>query len=189
MAIRLSSKTLSVMLIASLGLKSEFAKAQTLVPTAGAIAMENLDHELRQSDSPERRIALLLERARYLGDYEALHAARTWLPKAQGHDRAVLAVRVQLAAHEFNDARHLLDAMDPRVATEARTWLLYAALEVATGGAERVLSELEHRALSTPDVATYCTLATAYAALGRYQDADEAYVRALSQLRTTHPFP
>lgn len=181
--------TLSVMLIASLGLKSEFTKAETLVPTAGAIAMENLDHDLRQSDSPERRIALLLERARYLGDYEALHAARAWLPKAQGNDQALLAVRVQLAAHEFNDARRLLDAMDPRAATEARAWLLRAALEVATGGAQRVLSELEHRASSTPDVATYCTLATAYAALGRHEDADEAYEQARSQLRTTHPFP
>ncbi|AVP99266.1 hypothetical protein C7S18_19775 [Ahniella affigens] len=183
--------TLSVILASSLGLglASEFARAQTLIPTAGVIAMENLDHDLRQSDSPERRVALLLERARYLGDYEALHAARAWLPKAQGNEHAVLAVRVQLAAHEFRDARRLLDGMAARVATEARFWLLRAALEVATGGAQRVLSELEHRAASTHDVATYCTLATAYAALERWEEADAAYEEARSRLRTTHPFP
>src|SRR5439155_10465730 len=66
---------------------------------------------------------------------------------------------------------------------------LRATILVATGSADAAIGELEAAVARNPRLASRSALAGAYAAAGRFTDADRVYAAALDALDTTSPFP
>ncbi|HZV37894.1 MAG TPA: hypothetical protein VFF96_04010 [Pseudoxanthomonas sp.] len=158
--------------------------------TSGAIAMANLDHLLSQPNDPPARIELLLAKSRFQGDYAALDQAAT-LAEALPEDQEglLLRARTRAAAHRFAEALADLREAERLGASERKVASQRAAILVATGQATRALALLESDALAQPGYASHSALASAYAELGRYRDADRQYREALASLATTSPFP
>ncbi len=173
-------------LTAPLVLASETMRATT----AGAIAIANLDHLIARQGSDAAVVDLLLERARFLGDHDALQRA-TVLAEAHSTTAADLLRRAQAraAAHRFTSALADLAAAERMGADTGTVANARAAIQIATGHAREAVESLHARTTSHPGYASYAMLAAAYAELGRYEEADELYARAEAELDTTSPFP
>ena len=158
--------------------------------TSSAIAIANLDQQIRQAGNDAGVEELLLVRSRFLSDYDALDRA-----SALGEGRfatakdLLLRARTRAAVHRFADALADLDAAQRDGAKEDETAALRASILVAIGRASEVIPQLEENLVRHPDFASRSTLAVAYGAIGRLDDADHLYAEALSGLDTTLPFP
>lgn len=158
--------------------------------TSGVIAIENLGHQLAQAVEPASRIALLLAKSRFLGDYGALEEAAALAESLPVNgDNLLLRARARSAVHRFDDAFADLQGAR-RMGADARQVEAQAAIvSIATGHAAEVLPRLEAEVAHRRGLAAHGALANAYAELGRYAEADREYVAAIEDLRSTSPFP
>jgi tetratricopeptide (TPR) repeat protein len=158
--------------------------------TAGSIAIANLDHQIERSGGGTHSVDLLLARSRFLGDYEALErAVEITRGSAVSADALLRRTRVRAAAHRFVEALADLEAARPAGADERTIDAMRATTLVSTGRENEAVGSLEANASLRPGYAAYAALASAYAELGRYEEADRQYVAAIAELRTTSPFP
>ena len=162
----------------------------TINTTSSAIAIANLDQQIRQAGNEIGVEELLLVRSRFLGDYEALDRA-----SALGEERyatgreLLLRARTRSAMHRFADALADVEAAERTGAKPDEISALRASVLVAIGRAKEVIPQLEANLLRHPRFASRSALAVAYAAAGRLDDADRLYAEAFSNLDTTLPFP
>lgn len=160
------------------------------VTTAGTIAIANLDHQIAQLGDDPAAAELLLVRARFLADDVALDRATTL---AEAHSTTavdlLLRARTRAADHRFADALADLTAAEHAGAAGPDVAALRASILIATGQPSDALAPLEATAARHPGFASHSALASAYAALGRYPEADRLYTTALAELDTTLPFP
>jgi tetratricopeptide (TPR) repeat protein len=158
--------------------------------TASAIAIVNLDQQIVQAGSESGVEELLLLRSRFLGDYDALGRA-TRLSEARFATVPDLLRRshTRSAVHRFSDAFADLAAAEQMGADPKEILLSRVSILVATGHASVVIAELEKYEGQNPGYASRGALATAYAAVGRLDEADRLYAAALNDLDTTLPFP
>jgi tetratricopeptide (TPR) repeat protein len=162
----------------------------TINTTTSAIAIANLDQQIRQAGNEAGVEELLLVRSRFLADYEALDRA-----SALGEGRyapgreLLLRARTRSAVHRFADALADVEAAERTGAKPDEIAALRASILVAIGRATEVIPQLEATLLRHPGFASRSALAVAYAAVGRIDDADRLYAEALSSLNTTLPFP
>jgi tetratricopeptide (TPR) repeat protein len=162
----------------------------TINTTSSAIAIANLDQQIRQAGNEIGVEELLLVRSRFLGNYEALDRA-----SALGEERyatgreLLLRARTRSAVHRFADALADVEAAERTGAKPDEISALRASILVAIGRAKEVIPQLEANLLRHPRFASRSALAVAYAAAGRLDDADRLYAEALSNLDTTLPFP
>jgi tetratricopeptide (TPR) repeat protein len=162
----------------------------TISTTKSAIAIANLDQQVRQAGNEGGVEELLLVRSRFLADYEALDRA-----SALGEGRyatgreLLLRARTRSAAHRFADALADVEAAERAGAKPDEIAAVRASILVAIGRATEVIPQLEANLLRHPGFASRSALAVAYAAVGRIDDADRLYAEALSSLDTTLPFP
>ncbi len=158
--------------------------------TNGAIAIVNFDQQIAQVGDQADAVEPLLLRARFLGDYEALDRASA-ITEGRSASRGDLLRRAQTraAVHRFADALADLDAAERLGASADETDLQRSSILVATGHASEVAPRLERKLTLHPGFAARCALAGAYAATGRFADADGLYAAALADLDTTLPLP
>lgn len=182
----------SLALGALLSLTAPLAPASetTRSTTAGPIAIANLDHLIARQGGDAAVVDLLLERARFLGDHDALQRA-TVLAEAHSTTAADLLRRAQAraAVHHFTSAFADLTAAEHMGADAETVANARAAIQIATGHAREAVESLQARTAAHPGYASYAMLAAAYAELGRYEEADGLYARAEAELNTTSPFP
>lgn len=158
--------------------------------TAGVIAIANLDAQIAQVGTSPGVEDLLLTRARYLADYDALERASVLTEQQPVSAKALLQrARTRAALHRFNDALHDVEAAESEGADRVQTVPLRASILIATGSADKVRLLLEAEVKQHPGLASRTMLATAYAMLGRLREADQLYAAALADLHTTLPFP
>ncbi|HEU4728765.1 MAG TPA: hypothetical protein VFT22_12765 [Kofleriaceae bacterium] len=170
--------------------------------TSGAIAIANLDHQIAQHGDAPGIEDLLLARSRFLADYEALDRALAVAEARCPAGRCATAAdhvrraRARSAVHRFADALDDLAAAERAGAGGEgggeggdEIVALRASIRVATGYAAEVIPALEAAVARRPGLASRSALATAYAAVGRFGDADALYAGALEALDTTSPFP
>ncbi len=172
--------------------RSEPAEPEAPRTTPGPLAVENLRHEIETlaaqgSLRKPALIELLLVEAQFLAAYSAYDRALE-LSETGAEDAESLLVRarVHAALHRFSEAVVDLDRAE---ALGAETDVERAAIRVATGRAEEAIPALEREARAERGFAPLSGLANAYAAAGRYADADRTYLEAWARLRTTSPFP
>jgi tetratricopeptide (TPR) repeat protein len=162
----------------------------TINTTTSAIAIANLDQQVRQAGNEAGVEELLLVRSRFLADYEALDRA-----SALGEGRhatareLLLRARTRAAVHRFADALADVEAAESAGAKPDEIAALRASILVAMGRATEVIPLLEANLVRHSGFASRSALAVAYAAVGRIDDADRLYAEALSSLDTTLPFP
>ncbi|QEE26739.1 hypothetical protein FTW19_01190 [Terriglobus albidus] len=159
--------------------------------TAGVIAIANLDAQIAQVGTSPGVEDLLLTRARYLADYDALERASTLTEQQQPSTVQALLQRARTRAslHRFSDALHDVEAAEAEGADRGQTIPLRASILIATGNAAKVRPSLEAEVKQHPGLASRTMLATTYAMLGRLREADQLYAAALADLHTTLPFP
>jgi len=159
--------------------------------TSGLIAIANLDAQIAQLGSSQGVEDLLLARARYLADYDALEraAALTEQPQPATVQALLQRARTRAALHRFGDALHDVEAAEAEGADRGQTVPLRASILIATGSADKVRQTLEAEVRQHPGLGSRTMLATAYAMLGRLPEADQLYAAALADLHTTLPFP
>jgi tetratricopeptide (TPR) repeat protein len=158
--------------------------------TSSSIAIANLDQQIVQSRDEAGVEDLLLVRSRFLADYDALVRASSLGEGRFGTAREFLVrARTRASVHRFADALADLALAEHAAANAEEVKALRASILVATGRAAEVIAELEEGLRQHPSFASFSTLAGAYAAIGRYVDADRLYAEALKQLNTTLPFP
>jgi tetratricopeptide (TPR) repeat protein len=158
--------------------------------TASAIAIANLDQQIRQAGSEAGVEELLLVRSRFLADYEALDRASALGEGRYATSREFLVrARTRSAVHRFADALADVEAAEHAGAKPDEIAALRASILVAIGRATEVIPQLEANLVRHPEFASRSALAVAYAAVGRIDDADRLYAEALSSLDTTLPFP
>jgi tetratricopeptide (TPR) repeat protein len=158
--------------------------------TSGAIAVANLDDQIaRRGDEPGVEELLLL-RARFLADDEALDRAVASTERRFETGRDLLRrAQVRSAAHRFAEALADLEEAERTGAEREAVGVLRASILVASGRGSEVISQLETGVARHPGFALRSALAGAYAAVGRRPEADRLYVAALADLDTTSPFP
>lgn len=158
--------------------------------TSGAIAIGNLDHLIAQHGDEPGIEDLLLTRSRFLADYDALErAAAVAEPRVATAADLVARARTRSAVHRFADALADLAAAERAGANRDELGALRASIWVATGKAGDAVLGLEAAAAAHPGFAAASALAGAYAAVGRFADADRRYAEALAALDTSSPFP
>ncbi|WP_263415450.1 tetratricopeptide repeat protein [Terriglobus albidus] len=159
--------------------------------TAGVIAIANLDAQIAQVGNSLGAEDLLLARARFLADYDALEraSALTELQQPVTAQALLQRARTRAALHRFSDALHDVESAEAEGADRGQTVPLRASILIATGSADKVSLSLEAEARQHPGLASRTMLATAYAMLGRVREADQLYAAALADLHTTLPFP
>jgi len=162
----------------------------TINTTKSAIAIANLDQQIRQAGNDAGVEELLLVRSRFLADYEALDRARALGEGRYATGRELLLrVRTRSAVHRFADALADVEAAERAGAKSEEIAALRASILVAIGRPTEVIPQLKTNLLRHPGFASRSALAVAYAAAGRIDDADRLYAEALSSLDTTLPFP
>ena len=157
--------------------------AEPALPTTnGAIAIANLDHLIAQA-APTDAVDLELARARFLGDTDAL--ARAYRAAAAPTNTAALLRRAhtRAAVHDFRAALADLDLAARAGADTARD---RATIAIALGRPDDALAACEADQRAHPGYAAESALAGAYAAAGRFADADDHYRAALAALEATH---
>lgn len=162
----------------------------TRFTTYGAIAIENLDHLINQATDKQAVSELLLTRFRFLGDYEALDEAvsNAEIIAVTASD-FLLRAKARAAVHRFADALEDLQTAEVLGVDERKIFAVFATVKIAQGEADEVIPEFEKEVLRKPSYASYSSLANAYAAVGRFAEADNLYQRSLDELKTTSPFP
>ncbi|WP_223646250.1 tetratricopeptide repeat protein [Corallococcus sp. EGB] len=181
------STWLAVAVMVCGGATAAWGEAPRYVTTTGALAIENLDHRIALQRADAGVGELLLLRARFLSDYDALDRASTLAEERSRTAGDLLErARARSAVHRFAEALTDLDAAgkDDEASSDLR-----ASILVATGHASEAISRLEARVAQRPGYASRSALAGAYAAVGRFTDADRLYSEALADLDTTSPFP
>jgi len=180
-----------VCLLAGIGGRAQGEEAWKIRPTtAGIIAVANIDHAIVQYGDDPDVVDLLLARSRYVGDFAALdRAVRLTEPFAGTSADLVRRARTRAAVHRFKDALADLKAAERLGADRQALLAARAAILIATGHASEVVPQLEEQVARRPGFSSSCALATAYAELGRFPEADRQYVAALAGLGTTSPFP
>lgn len=173
--------------------------------TSAEVALANLDAQLAgyrgllavSPTDPERAAAVvdrLLTRSQFLGrpdDFdEALAITETVLAADRSAPALELRARVLAAVHLWDDALTLLDealakGADPTLIQRTRD-----TIEVAIGTAdlEAVLARANTWAESAPSVASHGARANALWKLGRYDEADQAFVAAMATYRDVAPW-
>jgi len=161
--------------------------------TSGAIAIANLDHQIAQLGDQPGVEDLLLTRARFLGDHDALdRACRLAEPRIATAGERLRRARARSAVHRFADALDDLAAAERGGGDADEIAAARAAIFVTLGRADEVIPQLEAAVTRRPGFASLIALAGAYAAVGRIAEADRWYVVALGALGardTTSPFP
>ncbi len=180
---------LGVVLAGCCGLRGS-ASDSTPVTTSSTIAIENLNGQIAQLHDEPGVEDLLLVRARFLADYEALdRASRMTEGRGRTASELLKRARARSAVHRFTDALDDIAAAERSGASQDEVVALRGSILVATGRAEEVVSQLENAVNRNPGYSSHSALAVAYASVGRFADADRLYVAALSDLDTTSPFP
>jgi len=158
--------------------------------TASAIAFANLDAQIdRQGDEPGVE-ELLLTRARFLSDDQALDRAVALSESRAGSGGELLRrARARSAVHRFQEALEDLEAAGMFGAPPAELLSLRGSILVALGRADEAVPDLEGSATRHPTPSVWASLAAGYASLGRFAEAELAYGEALAALDTTLPFP
>lgn len=173
--------------------------------TSPTLALANLDAQIAgyrglldaDPTDPERASAVverLLTRAQFLGrpdDYdEALAITTTVLEAGRSPDALTLRSKVMAAVHRWDEALSLLteaevEGGDPTLIQRSRD-----NIEVALGSAdlEAVLMRADAWVEEAPGVASHGARANALSKLGRYAEADEAFVAAMSTYRDVAPW-
>ena len=132
----------------------------TINTTSSAIAIANLDQQIRQAGNEIGVEELLLVRSRFLGDYEALDRA-----SALGEERyatgreLLLRARTRSAVHRFADALADVEAAERTGAKPDEISALRASILVAIGRAKEVIPQLEANLLRHPRFASRGALA------------------------------
>lgn len=158
--------------------------------TSGAIAIANLNQQIRQAGSEAGVEELLLVRSRFFGDYEALdRASELGESRFTSARDLLLRARTRSAVHRFADALADVDAAERAGAKADEISALRASIFVAIGRGSEVIPQLEENLIRHPGFSSRSALAVAYGAMGRLDDADRLYGEALSNLDTTLPLP
>jgi len=158
--------------------------------TASIIAIANLDQQIAQlRDEPDVEDLLIL-REEFLADYGALDRASA-LAESRFVSTQDLLKRAQARAtvHRFADALSDLEGAKQHGVSSVQLVPLSASILIATGHATEVIAQLKKDLIRNPSFASRSMLATAYAAMGRVDEADRLYAAALADLNTTLPFP
>jgi tetratricopeptide (TPR) repeat protein len=162
----------------------------SLETTSSVIALANLDQQIGELRDEEGVEELLLLWSRFLADYDTLGRASSLGEERFTTSRELLErARTRSAVHRFADALDDLAAAQRAGARPNEVAALRASILVATGGAAQAIPQLEASLYAHPGFASRGTLAGAYAAVGRFEDADHLYAEALTDLDTTLPFP
>ena len=158
--------------------------------TDGAIAIANLDHLIAQAAGDAGIDELLLLRSKTLADHAALDRVVA-LAETDSHAAGALLrrSRSRAAVHRFNEALADAEAAARAGADSSTVEAQRASILVAIGRADEALAALESNVAQRPGFASHSALATAYAAVGRLDEADRLYAAALDELDTTSPFP
>jgi tetratricopeptide (TPR) repeat protein len=158
--------------------------------TSSVIAIANLDQQISQLRNEPGVEELLLVRSRFLGDYDALdRASSLGESRFATSGELLLRARTRSAVHRFTDALADLAAAEGAGAKPEEVAPSRASILVAIGRAADAIPLLEVALVRNPGFASRSALAGAYAAAGRFADADRLYVEALGDLETTLPFP
>ena len=170
--------------------------------TSESIALENLRFQI---EAFERRLAIDPSaarqrtelgslRTRFLGDFDELQLAHARAvsnllkaPKSAESAQSFALVLGQI--HRFSEALGWLDYAESLGADATSIQNARSVIDIAQGRAHDTITWLEFRAESAPSLATHTTLAAAYAALGWFELADDAFERALAVYRDVSPFP
>jgi tetratricopeptide (TPR) repeat protein len=158
--------------------------------TASIIAIANLDQQIAElGDSPGVEDLLIL-REEFLADYDALDRAST-LAESRFVTVQDLLKRAQTraAVHRFAEALSDLEAAKQHGVPLNQILAMRASILIATGHASEVVAQLRRDVRDHPSFASRSALATAYASMGRVDEADRLYAEALAGLHTTLPFP
>jgi len=154
--------------------------------TSSTIALANLDGLIEQGAGDPASVDLLLLRAQLLADDTVFDRAIALTDAAVTAPELLRRARARAGVHRFADALADVDAAGragaPVDAQRASLWL-------ATGRADEALPILQAQAASRPGFATHTALARGLAAVGRLEEADALYAKALAGLDTTSPFP
>jgi tetratricopeptide (TPR) repeat protein len=158
--------------------------------TASVIAIANLDQQIAElGDSPGVEDLLIL-REEFLADYDALDRAST-LAEGRFVTTQDLLKRAQAraAVHRFAEALSDLETAKQRGVPPGQILAMRASILIATGHSSEVVAQLKKDLIRSPSFASRSALATAYASMGRVDEADRLYAAALAGLNTTLPFP
>lgn len=158
--------------------------------TASSIALANLDARIARGGDRAELVNLLLLRARFLSDQDALGRAERLAEEDPSTPAELLTrARARSAVHRFQEALADVRTAERLGGAEQDLLPVRASILVALGRADEVLGPLEVWADRRPGVSSWSALATAYAAVERFEEADRAFARALDGLDTTLPFP
>lgn len=164
--------------------------ADQLDTTVGVIAIANLDQQIAQMGNEPGVENLLLLRAQFLADYDALDRADALAEsRAMSGQDLLERARARSALHRFRDALDDLEAARQSGVSADQIMPLRASILIATGHANEVVAQLKADLSRHPGLRSRSMLATAYAAIGRTKEADRLYAAALNGLDTTLPFP
>lgn len=168
--------------------------------TAPQIAINNLNYQLERSRVlaqrlPKKRsevVALLLVKTQLLGQLDALDEALKYVPNTSALEKPTAQdyleqAKVQGARHLFAEALESLKKAQSLGAK--KTAREEATLKIAQGKAAAVLPKLLANAKANPDFSNLSQLGLALAALGKFQRADEAFVKAFEAYQDVSPFP
>lgn len=153
--------------------------------------IEALRNRMSASPAPATRRLLakqLLSRTPFLGTFDDFDEADglTTLSETPTSDDLIARAGFLSAVHRFAEARELLERAEASGATSSELEPSRLVIQLALGE-ELSVGRAEALAQS-PSYSTLTLLASVYAALGRYQDADDTYRRALESHRDVSPF-
>jgi tetratricopeptide (TPR) repeat protein len=158
--------------------------------TASSIALANLDARIARGGDRAELVNLLLLRARFLSDEGALDRAERLAEEDPATPGDLLTrARARSALHRFREALEDVRMAEHLGGAEHDLLAVRASILIALGRADEVLGPLEAWVGRRPGVASWSALASAYAAVERFEEADHAFARALDGLDTTLPFP
>jgi len=158
--------------------------------TASIIAIANLDQQIAElGDSPGVEDLLIL-REGFLADYDALDRASTLAERRFVTAQDLLKrAQTRAAVHRFAEALSDLQVAQEHGVSPGQMLAMRASILIATGHASEVVAQLKKDLIRSPSFASRSALATAYASMGRVDEADRLYAAALAGLNTTLPFP
>jgi tetratricopeptide (TPR) repeat protein len=164
---------------------------QSRFTTSGKIAFENLDYLIEHATDPSAFLELALTRSRFLNDYTVLDEmiSHAEIKRPITASNFLLRAKARLAVHRFDDALTDLQTANQLGTDEKNVFAVIASIKIAQGKSNEVVQRLEKETLHHPSYALYASLATAYADLGQFSQADHFYNKALAALKTTSPFP
>jgi Flp pilus assembly protein TadD len=180
----------AIALVRATCVASNNPNSATVETTSSTIAIENLDQQIAQSRDDVGVEELLLVRSRFLADFDSLDRACSLAEGRFATGRELLLrAKTRSAVHRFADALADLDAAERRGARTDEIAASRASIFVATGRAAEAIPILEFALVQRPGFGSRSALAAAYAAAGRFDDADHLYAKAIADLDTTLPFP